>query len=210
MHVSIPPMGLDGHLRLCQPCVGVVVFAHGSGSSRYSPRNRFVADVLGEGRIATLLFDLLSEAEALDRSAVFDIGLLARRLAEAISWLRQQDAVGDLPIGLFGASTGAAAALTTASLPGADIAALVSRGGRPDLAGSALPKVRAPSLFIVGGSDTEVLALNRMALEQMRCERALQVIPGASHLFEEPGALEKAADLARGWFVRHFSHPCVA
>lgn len=182
---------------------GVVLFAHGSGSSRHSPRNRFVAEVLQSQRLATVLLDLLTEDEADDRRRVFDIPLLAERLVEAIGWCRAEPRLATLPLGLFGASTGAAAALVAAAARPEAIAAVVSRGGRPDLAGGALPQVRAPTLLIVGGDDDVVLQLNRAALAQLACEAQLQVVPGATHLFEEPGTLEAVASLAADWFVLH-------
>ncbi|KJK56718.1 phosphoribosyltransferase family protein [Saccharothrix sp. ST-888] len=182
---------------------GVVLFAHGSGSSRHSPRNRFVAERLNRAGLATLLFDLLTEAEAADRTKVFDIALLAERLGEATRRLREQSAAGRLPIGYFGASTGAAAALYAAAEPGASVGAVVSRGGRPDLAAGRLPEVTAPTLLIVGGDDQLVLELNREAQARLRCESRLSVVPGATHLFEEPGTLAVAADLAADWFAEH-------
>jgi putative phosphoribosyl transferase len=192
-----------GHLTVPAGAVGLVLFAHGSGSSRHSPRNQFVARSLNEKHVATLLFDLLSPHEERERANVFDIGLLAERLLTATSWARSELAA--LPIGYFGASTGAAAALAAASAPGADIAAVVSRGGRPDLAGDArLAAVRAPTLLIVGGADDVVLELNREAARHLACEHRLEVVPGATHLFEEPGALEAVAALAGDWFHRHF------
>ncbi|HVN59675.1 MAG TPA: dienelactone hydrolase family protein [Gaiellaceae bacterium] len=185
---------------------GIVVFAHGSGSSRSSPRNVQVAEALNDAGLATLLFDLLTDEEALDRAKVFDIGLLAERLAAATSWVESDPELGGLPIGYFGASTGAAAALWAAAGNHA-VAAVVSRGGRPDLAAPRLAGVRAPTLLIVGGDDEVVLELNRRALASLRCEAELVVVAGATHLFEEPGALEEVAALARGWFVRHLDRP---
>ncbi|HXP76536.1 MAG TPA: dienelactone hydrolase family protein [Stellaceae bacterium] len=202
--VHIPPLGLEGTLRLPEASVrGIVVFAHGSGSSRLSPRNNFVALALSDAGLATLLFDLLTEAEAADRRNVFDIGLLAERLILAADWVKQQDGVRDLPLGYFGASTGAAAALIAAARSPGVCAAVVSRGGRPDLAGEALPRVRAPTLLIVGGDDPEVLELNREAARQLLCENELAVVPHATHLFEEPGTLEAVVELARRWFLDH-------
>ena len=196
---------LGGHLTIPEDAAGIVVFAHGSGSSRHSPRNRFVASVLNQAGLGTLLFDLLTPAEEHDRANVFDIDLLARRLVDVTAWLRHQpDAVG-ARIGYFGASTGAAAALCAAADPDADVAAVVSRGGRPDLAGPFLAAVRAPTLLIVGGWDDVVLDLNRVAQAQLRCENHLAVVPGATHLFEEPGTLQAAAALARDWFVSHLA-----
>lgn len=179
---------------------GVVAFAHGSGSSRRSPRNVAVADRLHRDGLATLLFDLLTDTEAADRRPVFDIGLLAERLSAAVRWIAQDGTLGALPLGLFGASTGAAAALV-ASTRVEGVSAMVSRGGRPDLAGDALPLVTAPTLLIVGGADVQVLELNRGAQRRMRAETRLEIVPRATHLFEEPGALERVADLAAGWFV---------
>ncbi|MDA8074937.1 MAG: phosphoribosyltransferase family protein [Actinomycetota bacterium] len=198
---------LGGHLMVPEHALGVVVFAHGSGSSRHSPRNQFVADVLEQAGIGTLLFDLLTVEEELDRANVFDIPLLARRLSAATRWLRIQPDCAGLPVGFFGASTGAAAALWSAAEPGADIAAVVSRGGRPDLAAPRLAGVTAPTLLIVGGRDETVLALNREAQSQLTCESSLVVIPGATHLFEEPGTLLAAAETARDWFVGHLGAP---
>lgn len=201
--VRIPAMGLPGRLELPPRCLGVVAFAHGSGSSRLSPRNTRVAAVLRRSGIGTLLFDLLTEPEAENRRNVFDIELLAERLLEATRWLRGHDASKALPIGYFGASTGAAAALVAAAEPGNDVAAIVSRGGRPDLAGRALDRVRAPTLLIVGGEDVEVLALNRAAYAALHCRKELVVIERATHLFEEPGTLAAAIDHARRWFAQH-------
>lgn len=192
---------LDGDLTVPDGAHGIVVFAHGSGSSRRSPRNTAVARVLNENGLGTLLFDLLTEAEGRDRDLVFDIPLLGRRLAGATDWLRR--ARGAVPVCYFGASTGAAAALTAAAAPDADIAAVVSRGGRPDLADPVLPDVRAPTLLIVGGADAPVLPLNRRAAERMRCVHAVEVVPGAGHLFEEPGAMRQVEELATQWFLRH-------
>jgi putative phosphoribosyl transferase len=205
--VEIPagPVVLSGHLSLPASPLGVVVFAHGSGSSRHSPRNRFVARVLNEGGLGTLLFDLLTVDEELDRANVFDVELLAERLTAATAWLEQRPEATDQRVGYFGASTGAAAALWSAADPGARVAAIVSRGGRPDLAAPRLAGVRAPTLLIVGGHDDVVLELNRDAARQLRCEHHLEVVPGATHLFEEPGTLEAAARLARQWFSEHLT-----
>jgi len=203
-------VALAGHLTVPEAMKGMVVFAHGSGSSRHSPRNRYVATVLNEAGLGTLLFDLLTTDEELDRTQVFDIGLLAERLGAVTVWLRAQPEVGGARIGYFGASTGAAAALCAAAQPSSGIAAVVSRGGRPDLAGHLLGEVRAPTLLIVGGNDETVLELNRQAKQQLRCESRLAVVPGATHLFEEPGTLEAAADLARNWFVHHLWSPAAA
>ena len=197
--------GLAGQLTVPDRASGIVVFAHGSGSSRHSPRNRYVAAVLNQAGLGTLLFDLLTPAEEVDRANVFDIALLARRLAGVTGWLRTQPGAAGLPIGYFGASTGAAAALWAAAEPGTGIAAMVSRGGRPDLASPRLGSVRAPTLLIVGGRDDVVLGLNRQAQAELRCENQLAVIPGATHLFEEPGTLAAAAELAREWFTSHLN-----
>jgi putative phosphoribosyl transferase len=205
---EVEPAGevqLAGYLTVPEDAAGIVVFAHGSGSSRHSPRNRYVARVLTEAGLGTLLFDLLTPEEELDRANVFDIGLLARRLTEVTGWLRTQPAAAEAAVGYFGASTGAAAALWAAAEPGAGIAAVVSRGGRPDLARPQLAAVTAPTLLIVGGEDDVVLDLNRRAQALLRCENHLAVVPGATHLFEEPGTLDAAAALARDWFVRHLA-----
>jgi dienelactone hydrolase len=198
-------MGLDGLLSLPEPTAGIVLFAHGSGSSRLSPRNTYVAEALQEAGLATLLFDLLTDEEAADRALVFDIPLLAERLAMATEWITAQPEASALPVGYFGASTGAAAALVAAARGGRDIAAVVSRGGRPDLADTDLPQVRAPTLLIVGGADDVVLELNRMALAKLTCEKELAIVPGATHLFEEPGTLDQVIALARDWFAGHLS-----
>ncbi len=203
MDVSISPRGLPGTLTLPAGPVALVVFAHGSGSSRLSPRNTAVAEALRGKGLATLLFDLLTPPEALDRSNVFNIFLLAQRLESAIDFLRARGVTTGLPVGLFGASTGAAAALVAAARRPADVASVVSRGGRPDLAGDMLTHVRAPTLLIVGGDDAQVLALNRAAQAQLICENRLSIVPGATHLFEEPGALEDVARLAAEWFTNH-------
>jgi len=209
VQVRVGPVTLDGTLAIPAGARGAVLFAHGSGSSRHSPRNRFVARALQEGGLATLLFDLLTrEEEAADvRGGLlrFDIGLLAERLAGATDWLQQQPDTRGLPIGYFGASTGGGAALVAAAERPEAVGAVVSRGGRPDLAGPALPRVRAPTLLIVGERDTPVLRMNMEALGQLRCEKRLEVVPGATHLFEEPGALEEVARLARDWFRRHLA-----
>jgi putative phosphoribosyl transferase len=200
-----------GDLTVPNDALGVVVFAHGSGSSRRSRRNRQVANRLTELKLATLLVDLLTEQEdVLDQSTRelrFDISLLARRLTLAADDLADRPSTADLPLGFFGASTGAAAALVAASEDHDRVRAVVSRGGRPDLAGGALPLVSAPTLLIVGGHDPIVLDLNREAIEAMRCERELIVVPDATHLFEEPGALERVAGLAGDWFVRYLRQP---
>jgi len=201
---------LAGYLTVPENAAGIVVFAHGSGSSRHSPRNRYVARVLTEAGLGTLLFDLLTPEEELDRANVFDIGLLARRLTQVTGWLRAQPRAAPAAVGYFGASTGAAAALWAAAEPGARIAAVVSRGGRPDLARPRLAAVPAPTLLIVGGNDDVVLDLNRRAQAELHCENQLAIVPGATHLFEEPGTLDAAAALARDWFLSHMSrrsHP---
>ncbi|MFH8387546.1 phosphoribosyltransferase family protein [Kitasatospora sp. NPDC018058] len=203
--VNAGPVRLGGQLTAPEGAAGIVVFAHGSGSSRHSPRNRFVAGELNRAGLATLLFDLLTEEEAFDRANVFDTALLARRLTDATRWLRGRDDVGGLAVGYFGASTGAAAALWAAAEPDSTVRAVVSRGGRPDLAGPRLPAVTAPTLLIVGGDDHVVLDLNQQAQARLHCENQLAVIPGATHLFEEPGTLEEAADLAAQWFTIHLT-----
>ncbi|MDQ3886579.1 MAG: phosphoribosyltransferase [Actinomycetota bacterium] len=205
VEVTAGPVRLAGQLTVPERSGGVVVFAHGSGSSRRSPRNRYIAEVLNQSGLTTLLFDLLTPGEEIDRGCVFDIELLAGRLAEVSAWVYTQPECEHLPMGYFGASTGAAAALWAAAAADADIAAVVSRGGRPDLAGSRLADVHAPTLLIVGGHDEIVLELNRRAQERMRCKNRLAVVPGAGHLFDEPGTLEQAATLARDWFVEHLA-----
>ena len=195
---------LEGMLGVPSDAPGVVLFAHGSGSSRRSPRNNFVADVLRRAGLATLLMDLLTEEEDRDYEMRFDIDLLTRRLVAATRWIGTEPRTSGLAIGYFGASTGAAAALNAAARLGEGIGAVVSRGGRPDLA-DALDQVRAPTLLIVGGLDTEVIALNRQAYAQLRAEKELTIVPGATHLFEEPGTLEQVADLAARWFTRRLS-----
>jgi putative phosphoribosyl transferase len=208
VEVTAGPVRLTGHLTVPERCSGLVIFAHGSGSSRHSPRNRFVAATLNAAGLGTLLFDLLTPEEELERSAVFDVELLAERLCAVTSWLLDQPQAEGRRVGYFGASTGAAAALWAAAEPGSKIAAVVSRGGRPDLAGPRLADVRAPTLLIVGGDDDVVLQLNRHAQRQLACENRVVVVAGATHLFEEPGALEEVADLARTWFV-DFLEPAV-
>jgi putative phosphoribosyl transferase len=209
--IALGPLRLQGILGRTGGDRGIVVFAHGSGSGRRSPRNQFVATVLNEAGFATLLFDLLTveeeERERYTRHLRFDIGLLAERLFATTLWLNMQPSLRSMPVGYFGASTGAAAALVAAAQD-ADagttrIGAVVSRGGRPDLAGAALHEVRAPTLLIVGGDDTEVITLNQMALRELQTTKAIEIVPGASHLFEEPGTLETAARLAAQWFKRH-------
>lgn len=204
MHVDTESARLEGILGLPDGAQGVVLFAHGSGSGRLSPRNQYVARVLRENGLGTLLIDLLENWEADDRSKVFDIDLLAQRLLEATDWLRQEPSTRDLSIGYFGASTGAAAALQAAA-GNPEIGAVVSRGGRPDLAMQYLPEVKAPILLIVGGIDVPVIPLNQQAYELLSGPKELVIVPGASHLFEEPGALEEVARLAADWFSRHLS-----
>jgi len=209
--VEIPagPVELAGNLSVPEEAEGVVLFAHGSGSSRYSPRNRHVARALGKAGLATLLIDLLTpDEEEADRESGhlrFDVGLLARRLARATHWLRQNPDTRDLPVGYFGASTGAGAALVAAAERPREVGAVVSRGGRPDLAGDALPLVEAPTLLIVGSADETVIRMNEEALGRLRAEKRLEIVPGAGHLFEEPGTLEEVARLAAGWFTRHLA-----
>ncbi|HXG20178.1 MAG TPA: dienelactone hydrolase family protein [Methylomirabilota bacterium] len=203
--VQIPAdaVRLEGELTLPSAAQGVVAFAHGSGSSRHSPRNTFVASVLQAAGLGTLLFDLLTRAEDTACETRFDIALLTQRLIAATGWLQQQPQTKTLGIGYFGASTGAAAALQAAAALGATIQAVVSRGGRPDLADSALAQVQAPTLLLVGGADHGVIELNRRAYAHLPGEKQLVIIPGATHLFEEPGTLEEVARLAAQWFVRH-------
>ncbi|HUH66599.1 MAG TPA: dienelactone hydrolase family protein [Syntrophales bacterium] len=194
---------LAGILGLPRKPRGVIAFAHGSGSSRLSPRNTFVARALQDAGLATFLFDLLEEEEELDRRKVFDIGLLADRLIAGARWLQNEPATSALKIGYFGASTGAAAALHAAARGQADVEAVVSRGGRPDLAMDYLDRVNAPTLLIVGGDDRPVIPLNREAFKELKCVKELVVIPGATHLFQEPGALEEVAKLAVDWFLKY-------
>ena len=196
---------LSGILAVPRGAAGVVAFAHGSGSGRFSPRNQFVARLLQEAGLATLLLDLLEEEEADDREKVFDIELLAERLQNAADWLSQEPATDALRLGYFGASTGAGAALVAAAHNPAAVGAVVSRGGRPDLAHAHLPVVQAPTLLIVGGNDDVVIELNEQALRLLRCPKQLVIVPGATHLFEEPGTLEEVARLAKEWFVRHLA-----
>jgi putative phosphoribosyl transferase len=207
--VAIPAGGrtIRGTLRQPQGARSVVVFAHGSGSGRFSPRNQYVARVLEEAGLATLLMDLLEEDEANDRSKVFDIELLADRLQAAADWLASQSETSGLRLGYFGASTGAGAALLAAGRAPESVGAVVSRGGRPDLARDALPRVTAPTLLIVGGDDEIVLELNREAFDQLTGTRQLDIVPGATHLFQEPGALEEVARLAREWFLHYLTAP---
>jgi putative phosphoribosyl transferase len=201
--VPVGRLSLPGTLAWPEHPSGLILFAHGSGSSRLSPRNQAVARQLRAAGLATLLFDLLTPDEAAQRQRVFEIPLLAARLHPATEWAAGQAEVAGLPIGYFGASTGAAAALLAAAMPGARVGAVASRGGRPDLAGDALYSVRAPTLLIVGGRDEVVLELNRQAYRRLTCPKRLLVIPGATHLFEEPGTLEAAGQAAAGWLIEH-------
>jgi putative phosphoribosyl transferase len=204
VNIALREVALPGDLTLPAQAKGLVLFAHGSGSSRLSPRNRYVAEVLNDAGLATLLFDLLTPAEDTDRAARFDIPLLAERLLAAAHWCREQQELAALPLGLFGASTGAAAALIAAARLGPDVRAVVSRGGRPDLAPPGdIELVLAPTLLIVGEYDREVLLLNRRAAKSLRAPHAERIVPGATHLFEEPGTLEQAAAAARDWLVRY-------
>jgi dienelactone hydrolase len=209
MRVPVGKVVLEGNLALPKAAGGIIVFAHSSGSSRQSPRNRFVAETLHDAGLATLLFDLLTlEEERVDmrtRELRFNIQLLAKRLTGAVDWVGTQPSLCALRIGLFGASTGAAAALMTAAERPEAVSAVVSRGGRPDLASDALARVKAPTLLIVGGEDPIVLTLNRTASQALRADNRLDIIPGATHLFEEPGALDKVARLACHWFRQHLS-----
>jgi putative phosphoribosyl transferase len=199
---------LEGELNISGIANGVVLFAHGSGSSRHSPRNKYVARTLHDSGMGTLLFDLLTrdeeEEEKYTRHLRFDIELLSRRLIDATNWLKTQADVASLPIGYFGSSTGAAAALVAAAELGERIAVVVSRGGRPDLAGDSLPKVKASTLLIVGGRDEEVIKLNWDAYRRLHCEKKVEIVDRATHLFEEPGTLEEVARLAAEWFKKHF------
>jgi dienelactone hydrolase len=207
VQVSAGPAVLEGNLDVPEGARGVALFAHGSGSDRHSPRNRYVAGTLREAGLATLLVDLLtSEEEEVDlrtRQLRFDIGLLTERLVGATDWIAQNPDTRNLSVGYFGASTGAGAALAAAAERPEEVGAVVSRGGRPDLAGDSLSRVQAPTLLIVGGNDIPVIGMNREAMEQMRVEKELEIVPGATHLFEEPGALEEVARLAAEWFVHH-------
>jgi len=211
VHIPAGRATLAGNLSIPVNATALVLFAHGSGSSRHSPRNQFVARTLNDARLATLLFDLLTPEEELvdTRTAElrFDIDLLAERLVHATTWVKQQQQqTRDLRIGYFGSSTGGGAALVAAAQLPEDVGAVVSRGGRPDLAGAALPKMQAPTLLIVGGQDDIVIELNEQARNQMGCKVKLEIIPGATHLFEEPGALEQVAKLASDWFINHIAH----
>jgi len=207
VHIPADKATLDGNLTIVDQASALVLFVHGSGSSRHSPRNQFVARTLNNAGLATLLFDLLTPDEELVdmRTAElrFDIELLAERLVHATNWAKQEQQTRDLRVGYFGSSTGGGAALVAAAELPKDVDAVVSRGGRPDLAGDALPKVKAPTLLIVGGEDHVVIDLNEQARAQMRCEVKIEIVPGATHLFEEPGALEQVAKLASDWFLLH-------
>ena len=207
VYIDAGPVRLEGNLTIPRGAEGVVLFAHGSGSSRHSPRNRYVAQVLVDAGLGTLLMDLLTpEEEAVDMYTAqlrFDIDLLAGRVVAATDWLSANPATSDLSIGYFGASTGAAAALAAAAERPDEVGAVVSRGGRPDLAGPVLDRVKAPTLFIVGGNDAPVIGMNQEALELLRVEKEMKIVPGATHLFEEPGALEQVARLAADWFTRY-------
>jgi len=205
--VHIPPHHLAGTLNIPEKAFALVVLVHGSGSSRQSPRNVAVAEALNRAGMATLLFDLLhaDEEAAHDRAKVFDISLLAERLVQAVHWVDRDPALHKLPLGLFGASTGAAAALVATAQLGTRIGAVVSRGGRPDLAGRALKDVRAPTLLIVGGNDIGVLDMNRQAYDRLSCHKLLEIVPGATHLFSEPGAMEQVTRLASIWFERQLT-----
>lgn len=205
--VIIEPLRLFGDLWIPARASSLVVFAHGSGSSRLSPRNVAVAGALNQQGIATLLFDLLTHDEELDRANVFDIPLLAERLVHVVGWLDRQPNLTDFRLGLFGASTGAAAALVAAARLGARVGAVVSRGGRPDLADTALDEVTAPTLLIVGGHDTGVIELNERAYARLRCRKSFEIIPGATHLFPEPGAMEAVISFAAAWFKTYLEQP---
>jgi putative phosphoribosyl transferase len=201
--IEILPLGLKGLLAVPDGATGIVLFAHGSGSSRLSPRNTQVARAFNAAGLATLLFDLLLPMKAIDRHKVFDIPLLSGRLEEALDWIEEEDSTTNLRVGLFGASTGAAAALTAAAARPELISAVVSRGGRPDLAADALASVLAPTLLIVGELDTVVMELNRRAMAQLSCPARLEIVPGATHLFEEAGALDQVVSLATAWFTQY-------
>jgi putative phosphoribosyl transferase len=204
VHIPAGRATIEGMLEIPEQAVGLVLFAHGSGSSRHSPRNNYVAGVLRKAGVGTLLMDLLTPEEDRDYAQRFDIGLLTQRLLAAANWVRNQEAALKLSLGFFGASTGAAAALEAAALLGHDAKAVVSRGGRPDLASrDALASVAAPTLLLVGGLDDGVIDLNQRAYDQLRCEKELIIVPGATHLFEEPGTLEEVASQAASWFAHH-------
>ena len=210
VQIGVGPLLLTGDLRIPENATGIVLFAHGSGSSRHSPRNQYVANVIGDAGVGTLLFDLLTgreeEIDNYTREFRFDINLLARRLVGATNWLAATKETGYLRPGYFGASTGGGAALVAAAHMGEKIGAVISRGGRPDLAGPALTRVKAPTLLIVGSLDGPVIRMNEDAYTQLRCEKELRIIPGATHLFEEPGKLEEVARVAASWFVKHLHH----
>lgn len=201
--IQIGPKKLEGILTVPGDAGGLIVFAHGSGSSRLSPRNTYVAQALNERGLGTLQFDLLTDQEALDRANVFDIPLLGERVIETMEWARRDATVRTLPVGLFGASTGAAAALVAAAEAPNAVSAVVSRGGRPDLAMAVLGKVRAPTLLIVGGEDHVVIKLNEKAFDELNCEKRFDIVPGATHLFEEPGTLDQVVEAAADWFTEH-------
>jgi putative phosphoribosyl transferase len=204
VHIPAGRATIEGMLEIPEQAVGLVLFAHGSGSSRHSPRNNYVAGVLRKAGVGTLLMDLLTPEEDRDYAQRFDIGLLTQRLLAAANWVRNQEAALKLSLGFFGASTGAAAALEAAALLGHDAKGVVSRGGRPDLASrDALASVAAPTLLLVGGLDDGVIDLNQRAYDQLRCEKELIIVPGATHLFEEPGTLEEVASQAASWFAHH-------
>ena len=209
VEIEIADAVLQGDLTLPAESTGLVIFAHGSGSSRHSPRNRYVAGVINRAGLGTLLMDLLTEDEErvdeMTRELRFDIDLLGRRVGEVVEWTGGRDELAELPVGLFGSSTGAAAALVAAAAWPDKVHAVVSRGGRPDLAGGALPRVECPTLLIVGGLDSVVIGLNEQAQQAMRCATELVIVPGATHLFEEPGTLEEVARLAAKWFARHLA-----
>ena len=208
VHIPAGSVTVEGMLEIPDGAVGLVLFAHGSGSSRHSPRNNYVAGVLRAEGVGTLLMDLLTPEEDRDYSRRFDIGLLTQRLLDAVRWVSVQEATRNLPLGFFGASTGAAAALDAAAVLGAEARAVVSRGGRPDLASEqALLKVSAPTLLLVGGYDDGVIDLNQLAFDQLHCEKEMVIVPGATHLFEEPGTLEAVASRAAGWFAEHLPAP---
>lgn len=206
VHIPAASATIEGMLEIPEHATGLVLFAHGSGSSRHSPRNNYVAGVLRQAGVGTLLMDLLTPEEDRDYAQRFDIGLLTQRLLEAARWVSAREATRTLPLGFFGASTGAAAALEAAALLGRDAVAVVSRGGRPDLASrETLANMKAPTLLLVGGWDDGVIELNQQAYDQLHCEKKLIIVPGATHLFEEPGTLEEVARLAAEWFARHFA-----
>jgi putative phosphoribosyl transferase len=205
VHIPVGSAAIEGMLEIPEEAVGLVLFAHGSGSSRLSPRNNYVAGVLRQAGVGTLLMDLLTQEEDRDYARRFDIALLTQRLLDAARWVVAQAEARELPLGFFGASTGAAAALEAAAMLGDEVKAVVSRGGRPDMASNeVLATVTAPTLLLVGGQDNDVIDLNRQAYDQLRCEKKLLIVPGATHLFEEPGTLEEVAHQAADWFRIHF------